>query len=741
MTKALYAVGRFCCRLPWVVLAVWVVVAVGMSVAASTVGEDLTDDLTLPGTGSQQATDTLTKEFPQQANGSNPLVVRATDGKVTDSKYKNALDEVQKRLTSNPDVQSSISPLSDQGKAQISKGQHVAYFSVILSKSKTETNVDVAQSVLDDMDPAKDAGLEVAAGGLVGQKLSVPKTEVSEAVGLAAAVIILTITFGSVVAMGMPILTAILGLSIGLGIITLLSQVAEVPTIGPTLATMIGLGVGIDYALFMVTRYKSLLQDGLHPHEAISRAVATTGGAIAFAGGTVVIAVVSLAVAGIPLVTTLGYTSGIVVAIAVLAALTLLPSIVALLGHRVFAIKVPKWLHREAKDPRQSGWAKWAREVNRRPWIAVAVALMVLIPLSIPMFSMHLGQQDVGATPKSTTARQAYDNITEGFGVGYNGPLQIAVDLGSKGPSTGEQTMQKLAQALAKQKGVDTVSPPLLNQSKTAGTLNVIPTTAPSDEATADLVKHVRASTIPDALKGTGATAYVGGTTAGNVDLANQITDKLPLVIAVVIALSFILLTIAFRSLLIPIKAALMNLVSITAAYGVMVAVFQWGWGAEIIGLPGAVPVVAFVPLMMFAVLFGLSMDYEVFLMSQIKEHWDAGEDSHDSVVHGLAFSARVITSAALIMCAVFASFVLNGDPTVKQFGIGLTVAIAIDATIVRCLLVPAIMVLVGKGMWWMPKWLDKILPRINIEGQGVFDDAPPGDKKASEPEPEPANA
>ena len=639
-----------------------------------------------------------------------------------------------------PDVASVVNPLTSEGASALSKDQKTGYLSVTLSVSPGAMSVADAQNIIDAAaKPAQAAGIEVQTGGQLGQKVSTPSTESSELIGILAAMVILTLTFGTVVAMLLPILTAILGLASALSIVTLFSHVLTVPTVAPTLATMIGLGVGIDYALFIVTRHFRGMKDGLELPESIARATATSGGAVAFAGGTVTIALVSLAVAGIPLVATMGFMAAIAVVVAVAAALTLLPATLAIIGPRINSLRVHH--SHPGAQPKQGLWARWASGVASHPVIASVVALAILIPLALPVLSLSLGQQDVGAMSKSTTVRLAYDQISENFGPGVNGPLLIAVKLGSpaqassssSGGSSGssgssgsdpratDPRLQTLEKDVSQTAGVAAVTPVQIDKAGTIAYFNAIAKTGPSDQATANLVSKLRSSVIPGAEKGTNMTAYVGGTTASYVDLASEISSKLLLQILVVIALSFLLLMLAFRTVVIPAQAAVMNLLSIGAAYGVLTALFQFGWLHSAVGLESAVPIVSYVPLLMFAILFGLSMDYEVFLVSQIKEHADAGEDAKRAVVGGLVTSGRVITAAATIMVFVFGSFVLNGDPTVKQFGVGLAVAVILDATVVRCLLVPARMARLGQWNWYLPRWLGRILPHISIEGAEYF--------------------
>ncbi|HEY7630043.1 MAG TPA: MMPL family transporter [Thermoleophilaceae bacterium] len=800
MAGPLYALGRGCIRFRWLVLGAWLLVVLALVLWSKSVGSQTSDNLTLPGSDSQNATDVLNERFPVQANGTNPVVMKVPAGaKLTDKKYSDAVDATVKSLRKEPGVASAVSPLSKAGQNALSKDKTIGYISLVLHDSPSELTVDDANRIIDAEQPARDAGMQVASGGYLGQKVSKPSTESSEAVGLTAAVIILLLTFGTVTAMGLPIITAILGLATGLSIIALLGQVVDVPTIAPTLATMIGLGVGIDYALFIVTRHKAQAAGGMDVNESIARSIATSGGAVAFAGGTVIIALVSLVVAGIPLVATLGYTAAIAVFVAVLGALTLLPAMLAILGRHIFSLKLP--LPQPPHDHRPHGWMRWARFIARHPIPAVVLSVLFLLVLALPARNLHLGQTDTGALPTSTTARQANDLLTDGFGPGTAGPLLVSVqlskpaqpdktksdDLKKKHDQQQKQAQQKAAQqqqqaiaqleaqgvppqqaqaqaqqqaqqqqaknkqkqqasnaqyqqqlkalespasdprltdlqnTLKKEPGVASVTPPLVNEKGTAAIYTVTPTTSPWDRKTEDLVKHLRATTLPAATKGKSMSADVGGRTAGFIDLADRISSKLPIVILVVVGLAVILLMLAFRSIAIPVKAGLMNVVSIAAAFGVVTFIFQEGHGAELLGLPGAVPIVSFVPLMMFAILFGLSMDYEVFLMSHMQEHYRMSGDNHEAVVDGLAATARVITSAAAIMVCVFGSFILNGDPTVKQFGVGLSVAILIDATVVRCVLVPAVMALMGDANWWFPAWAERALPEISIEGDEYF--------------------
>ena len=719
MTGPLYAIGRFCSRHHWPVIGAWLILAIALVLIGQAGGSKTSENLTLPGSGSTTATELLEDNLPEQAYGSNPLTLEAPKGaKLTDPKYSAAVAETAKNLEALGDVNAATSPLSPQGVNFLSKNEQVGYIPVVLAIGPGEIDEEEAQRILDAAHPARAAGLDTAVGSYVGQQLSKPSTEVSEAIGLTAAVIILLFAFGTATAMMLPIVSALIGLACALSIIRLLEHVLQVPGVASTLATMIGLGVGIDYALYIVTRHKLQLAEGMELRESIARATATAGGAVVFAGFTVVIALCSLAFAGIPLVSTLGFTAAVAVVVAVFAAATLLPAMLGALGPRINSLSIRRGKgHPEDSEPH--GWRRWAERVAGRPWRSAIVALVILVVLALPIFQLELGQNDISALPKDTTSRQAYDSLNKGFGPGVNGPLLVASEFTS--PQEAQKVLPGLEKAVGARGDVEAVSEPTLDRKGTVAVFTVLSKSEPWSDETVELVENLRDTTIPAALKGTEASSYVGGQTAGYIDLGAQIADKLPLMIAIVVALSFFVLLIAFRSLLVPIKAAAMNLLSVAAAYGVVTAVFQLGWGSSLIGLDHSIPIVSFVPLLMFAILFGLSMDYEVFLLTQMREHFTKYGDEKRAVIEGLANTGRVITSAAAIMVCVFTSFVLNGDPVVKEFGVGLAVAIAIDSTLVRCLLVPAVMVLLGKRAWWLPRWMDRIVPHISIEGEEYF--------------------
>jgi RND superfamily putative drug exporter len=704
VSSALHRLGALCVRRRWIVLAACLAVLVAVVALAGALGTRTTDDFSLPGTGSQKAADVLSDHFPALNDLTSPVVFESVDGKRLDEgANKQAVDAVVAKLKGTDDVASVTDPFTP---TTLSRDGKIAYTTLTFSLAPQDLTHAAADDIVEAAD-SPSAGVRTAVGGIVGQQAEAEVGDPEEAIGLFVALIVLLFTFGTVVAAGMPILTALLGLGAGLSLVTVLSNVITVPTIGPTLGTMIGLGVGIDYALFLITRHRQHLANGMSVAESIPLTVATSGNAVVFAGGTVVIALCSLMLAGIPIVASLGYSAAIVVVIAVLTSITLLPALLAILGTRINAWKVP-FLHHRASKTGAHGWARWAQMVARRPWPWLVLGVAILLALTIPVLSLRLGTVDNGTAPPGSQPRVAFDLLADGFGPGFNGPLLVVVP-GKPDPTA----LAKLDDALKGAKGIAAVTPPVPAPDGQAAVIYATPTTAPGALETETLVSTLRDDVIPP----TGVTAYVGGQTAYAVDLADKISARLVQVILTVIALSFILLLLAFRSILLPIKAAVMNLLSIGAAYGVVTLVFQEG-ANEWIGLHGVhIPIESFVPLMMFAILFGLSMDYEVFLLSACHEQWQRVGDARRAVIDGIASTGRVITSAALIMVSVFAAFILNDNVTVKQFGLGMAVAVAVDATIVRCLLVPAVMVLLGKHAWWLPRWMDRWLPHVSVEG------------------------
>jgi len=709
------------------VLVAWVAIAGGLYAVSTSAGWDTSNNLTLTGTGSQQATDLLNDRWPEAANGSNPVVLGAPAGKkVTDPQYTSAIQSTVSKYQNDPGVLSVVSPLagSPQSAQLVSKDQSVAVISVTTKDSPSDLTVDEGNHLVDLSAPASDAGLTVGVGGYVGNAVSSPSVDLSVAIGIVASILILLFTFGTLIAMGMPMITALVGLISGISAVYLLGHLVDVPTIGPTLATMISLGVGIDYALFLVSRHRQHMGLGMEPEEAAARSTATAGGAVVFAGSTVIIALLCLAVVKVPILSAMGYSAALAVFVAMLASLTLMPALLAMAGKSLNRFSIPFLSIDKREQPKpDGGWARWTRMIVRHRIPAVAISILVLGALAYPVNQLYLGQQDNGSFPTDTQARIAYDLLDSGFGPGANAGFLIAIGIDSTDQAAVQSELQNLTAKLAAASGVASASPASVNSAGDAATITLTPTTGPSSQDTSTLVGDLRDTTIPDATKSTALTAYVGGTTASYVDLATLIGERLLLTIGVVVLLGFILMTMAFRAPGIALISSVMNLVTVAAAFGVTTAVFEVGRGMSLIGLEGTIPVVSYVPLMMFAVLFGLSMDYNVFLMSVVREKWLADKDPQQAIIDGLASTGRIVSAAAIIMTAVFLAFVLNGNPIVKQFGVGTAVAIIIYATLVRCVLLPATLSLFGKASWYMPRWLDRIMPKISIEGDRYFEE------------------
>jgi RND superfamily putative drug exporter len=553
--------------------------------------------------------------------------------------------------------------------------------------------------------PLTSQGVDVEFAGNWFNQVDMPA---SEAVGVLAAIVVLLIAFGSLIAMGLPIVTALVGIGISAAGIGVLANFLSTPDFAPQVAAMIGIGVGIDYALFIVTRYRRALHSAASPEAAVIEAMNTSGRAVVFAGVTVMISVLGILLMGLPFLHGLAVGTSLAVFIAVLAAITLLPALLGFAGTSIDRFRVG----RRKQSTGETMWHRWARVVQRRPGIVAFAGFAVLAVMIVPAFALRLGGADASTDPPSSTTHKAYELVAQGFGPGANGPILVVADASKPGAAAG---VPQLVKALRATPGVASVSDATINPSGTAALITVIPAPGPQDEATQQLVHHLRDDVVPNATAGTGLAVNLGGQTASNIDFADVIGQRLPLFMGAVLTLSFLLLMVVFRSLLVPLKAVIMNLLSISAAYGVIVAVFQWGWGADLLNVSAA-PIEPWVPMMLFAIVFGLSMDYEVFLLSAVREEYDRTGDNGNAVAEGLASTARVITAAALIMVFVFGSFVVADLRALKLIGLGLAVAVAIDATIVRVVLVPATMELLGDANWWLPRWLQRVVPRIRIE-------------------------
>ncbi|MCU1346474.1 MAG: hypothetical protein JWL70_2740 [Acidimicrobiia bacterium] len=695
----------------WVVLG-WVVALVAISFVSKGAGNSWSQEFRLDGTDSQAATDLLQQRFPSQAGSTGDIVFKAQAG-VNDGATRQRVENLLAAAAKVNQVAEVSSPYGPAGQRQIAPDGKIAYAQLNFAVNANKISVSTKSALTKLVHDANGPGLQVEGGGSLFRSRG--KLGSTELIGLLAAVVILLIAFGSVLAMGLPIVTALFGIAIGFAVVGLLSHVTSVPEFATQLAAMIGLGVGIDYALFIVTRFRHGLHDGLDTETAVVRAIDTAGRAVLFAGATVVISLLGMLLIGIAFIGGLGVGAAAVVAVAMLASITLLPAMMGFVGTRIDKLRLPGT--GKMKDPTTTAGYRWAHFLQRRPWPFAVLGLLLLGTLALPVFSIRLGSSDESNTPTTQTSRRAYDLKAEGFGAGASGPLLLAAEI--HGPQD-LPTLAKLTSVISGTRGVKQVSAPRPNQANNAATIQVIPTTSSQDQATVDLIRNLRRTVIPQVTRGTDVAVHVGGVTASFDDQSTKLQTRLPVFIGVVLALSFLLLLVVFRSVVVPLKAVVMNLLSIGAAYGVLVAVFQWGWGKGLFGVGKVGPIESFLPMMMFAILFGLSMDYEVFLLSRMKEEYDTnGHDNREAVANGLAGTARVITAAAAIMVCVFGSFVFGDQRVIKEFGLGLSVAIFVDATVVRMILVPAAMELLGDANWWFPKWLSW-LPKVHIEGSQV---------------------
>ncbi|HZB43527.1 MAG TPA: MMPL family transporter [Ilumatobacter sp.] len=706
MSSFLFRLGQRCARHPLRVLAIWLLigaVVIGLNIQ---LGGTTKDNLTVPGVEAQSAGDILNDDFPEYAGISGQMVFHVDDGTVTEPTNTAAIESSLAELAEVEDVTAVSNPFDARGPT-ISADGKTAFSTVYFSLDALEpTHTDHADEAAEI---ARDAGIQTELGG----GLVAIEMEGNEAVGLIVAVIVLLVAFGSLIAMAVPIVTALFALGLGLSGLGVMAYFVNTPVTSTMLASMIGLGVGIDYALFIVTRHRQNLTDGMSVEDAAGAANATAGQSVLFAGMTVVIAITGLVMAGMPAMTAMGFAAAIVVIFAMLIAVTLLPACLGFAGRHIDRWSIP---HRKDRggEGHQTFAGRWAHHVGKRPWRYAILSFIALVVVSIPVLDLQMGFSDDSNTAKDSTEHKAFDLLSDGFGRGFNGAYLVIVDLGQQHDQT---PVDGIRAAIAGDAGVAAVQPALISDSGRSALIAVQPTTGPQDDETSETLTRLRDDVIPTAVDGTEAEVFVGGRTALMSDLSDRISERLIPFILAVVALSFLLLMLVFRSVMVPLKAAIMNMLSIGAAYGVIVAVFQWGWGKGLIGLDSTVPINPFVPMIMFAVLFGLSMDYEVFLLSRVREEYQRTRDSHQSVVDGLASTARVITSAALIMISVFLAFVMTDNVTVKMFGLGLATAVAIDATVVRMVLVPSTMSLLGSGNWWLPRWLDRILPHMDLEG------------------------
>jgi putative drug exporter of the RND superfamily len=752
----------------------WVALLIVVNVFAQSAGTSYSNNFTLPNSDAQRASDLLQRSFPAQAGDRDTIVYRVSSGTVSSPAVRARMSAMFAQVEKLPHVSSVISPYAgaNAGKS-ISANGKIAFATVVFDEKANLLPQSAPERVVETARAAAQPGLQVELGGQAIEATEQAGFGISTAVGLLAAIVVLLLTFGSLVAMGLPIVTALFGLGTGLGAIALFTHVVDTPNFSSELAAMIGLGVGIDYALFILTRFREAYRTPGPTHgdarESVVQAMDTAGRAVLFAGATVVIALLGMMLLGVDFLYGVAISASIGVLLVMLASLTLLPALLTMAGARV-ARQSRRTRRREARaaqgpsgqavagatagdgviapptaqtigtpaltasDAPHAGstWLRWSAFVQRRPWTIAACSAVVMLLIAAPATALRLGSSDASNDPSSQTTHRAYELLAEGFGEGFNGPLLVVAKvtnpqgeaarngvLPTGATHTGKTSVEELQAAIAAAPGVASVAPAKFNPAGEVATITVYPHASPQAYATTQLVSRLRSSVVPPIVKRTGMNVYVGGVTAGAVDFATVLGHKLPLFIGVVVLLSALLLMVVFRSLVIPLQAAIMNLLSISAALGVIVAIFQWGWLGSVFGVQQG-PIESFIPVMLFAIVFGLSMDYEVFLVSRMHERWVHTRDNSGAVAEGLALTGRVVTAAAAIMVCVFLSFMLGEDRVIKEFGLSLASAVFLDALIVRCLLLPAVLHLVGERTWSIPAWLDRALPRLNIEGTAL---------------------
>jgi putative drug exporter of the RND superfamily len=714
------SLATWCVRHRRLVVLFWVALLVVVTLLSRAAGSNYSNSFTLPKTQSTDAIQLLQAVSPKVSGDTEQVVFQTSHGaKVTDPAIMARINTMVAKLAKVPHVSNIVSPYQPQGAAHISKDGTIAFVTVTFDKQSQNLPTTLATTFVNTARSADDHQLQVSVSGQLGESSNKPSLG-GTGPGIILAAVVLLLVFGSLFAMALPLISALVSLGTAVGLIGLLSHVMKMPQFASTLVLLIGLGVGVDYALFIVTRHRQGLLAGRDTEESIVEAVNTSGRAVLFAGIIVCIALLGMFALGVTFLYGLAVSAAIGVALTMIAALTLLPALLGFIGPKVMSRRQKRSLATDG--PRVVGlgskgfWPRWANFVRDRPILPAVVALIAVVLIALPFFSLRLGSSDQGNDPVGTTTRQAYDTLATGFGPGFNGPLQVVAVV--HGPED-QAALSRVVAAAKEQPNVASVSAPILIPDKTGSevaTFEVYPKSAPQDAATTTLINRLRNTTVPKAVAGSALTVYVGGSTAVFVDFAHVLSSKLPLFIGLVVLLSFLLLALVFRSLVIPLISAAMNMLSIGAAFGVLVAVFQWGWLGSLLGVSRSGPVEAFLPVMLFAILFGLSMDYQVFLVTRMHEEWLKTGDNRMAVRNGLAATGKTITAAALIMILVFGSFIFGGERVIKEFGLGLAAGILIDAVVIRMAIVPALMLLIGKSNWWFPRWLDRSLPHIGFE-------------------------
>ena len=710
MSRLLYRWGRWSATRPWIAIGAWVLLSVLVVAASAGFGKQLDDSLAAPGTDSQAAADLLAGADSGAGGLTAYVMATPRQDSVTFADSRQArvgLDRLESAVGELPKVLGTTQEVSPDGRVAMLRVQYPEIGELAVS------DLDALKAVL--AESRASSSLRLEAGGDLYFSFEQPPANVGEVLGLVVAALILLVAFGSLLAAGLPLAVALFGLLVGASSLPLLGLLIDIPVWAPVMAAMVGLGVGIDYALFLLSRHREYLAAGVPVADSVGRSLATAGQAVVFAGGTVVVAILGLAFAGLPFVSAAGVGISAVVLVMVLAAITLLPALLGLAGHRLQTRGLLRLRLGRGRDDGTDAavlrWSRWGAHVSRHAAAYAVAGTMLLLALAAPVLALRLGLPDQGSYPQARTERRAYDLVAEGFGPGATGPMVVAVDV-----SQDRSVVEPLVSALAADPGIASAAAAPVEAPSDVAVIIAQPTTTPQDAETARTLDRMRSEVLPAVLASSPATAHVGGYTATMSDLSQRVEERLPIFLVAVVAMSYLLLMVLFRSILVPLKAAVLNLLSVAASYGVLVMVFQWGWAASLIGLESTVPIISFIPLFMFAILFGLSMDYEVFLLSRVREEYLRTGDNGYAVVRGIGVTARTISCGAAIMVSVFVGFGFGDDPVLKMLGLGLATAVFLDATLVRLVLVPATMKLLGDANWWLPAWLDRLLPKRDLD-------------------------